>query len=132
MTQDTKTTLSSTLLLLGLLILATGALLPLLNVHWPWTRWIFCGGALLALLAQLLQLRTEPTVRLTRLRRIAVVSALLYCLSGALLFYDPRPVNWIPFLLAGAVLQIYSSWMIEHLTAKEKTQRHDKKPKKKK
>ena len=72
------------------------------------------------LLGRLIDMYHGPSLRLKRLHVILVFSALLYCVSGSMLFIYERTSNWIAFLLAGLVVQIYASWMIEREQQKNK------------
>jgi len=119
MTQDNRTTLANLLLLLGLLIMAVMALLPLLGHNAMWMRWAFAAGAVVTLVAQCLNRYSGSQVRVARLHRILIASALLYCASALMMFVDRGSNDWIAFLLSGAMVQTYASWMIDRLTRKE-------------
>jgi len=122
MTQENRTTASSLLQLIGMLLLAIMALLPLLDINHEWMRWVYALGALLTLVAQLIYRYTGTSLRIKRLYRILTVSALLYCASALLVFIYRGSTDWIAFLLAGAILQIYATWMIELTSKKEDNQ----------
>jgi len=127
MTEEKRNDLSNLLLLAGLLVLAAMALLPLLNIFGAWIKWTFAAGAVIALVAQLMKKYDTDNLRIKRLGRMLVVSAVLYCASAAmmLLFDDRR--DQIAFLLAGAMLQIYASWRMDAEVRKElKKQNNDK------
>ena len=96
--EENKKTIQSLMLAVGLLIMLIMAVLPIAGIHWVAMRYIYAFG----------------------LYRIAKVSAALYCASAALLFY-PQAGNtdWIAFLMAGAVLQIYATVAVEHALKKE-------------
>ena len=104
-------------LIVGLLLLLIMAFLPLLGSNEQWMRWAFGGGAVMVLAARIAQAAYSQSdnIRLNRLYRILVVSALLYVASAAVTFFDRGTSNWIAFLLAGAVLQIYASAMIDKI-----------------
>jgi len=119
MTQENQTTLSNLLLLAGLLIMAVMALLPLLDINHQWMRWAFAVGAVLALVAHLLNRYNGKSVRIKRLHRILIASGMLYCASALMMFVARGSNDWIAFLLSGAMVQIYASWMIERVTARE-------------
>lgn len=107
------------ILMAGLLVMLTMALLPLLNVNQEWMRWVYAGGAAVVLVMRLLQRYKGRNLRVKRLYRINVMSAVLYCASAAMLFYSKDTQDWIAFLMAGAVLQTYASYMIDHELKKE-------------
>jgi len=130
MEQENQNTLSSLLLIAGLLVMAVMALLPLLGINHMWMRWAFAVGAGLTLVAQLLNRYTGSSLRVKRLYRILTASALLYCASALMMWVDRGSNDWIAFLLSGAMVQIYASWMIERLNAREKGQNDTKSPRK--
>jgi len=120
MTQENQNTLSNVLLLVGLLVMAVMALLPLLGHNQMWMRWAFAAGAALTLVAQVMNRYTGDSLRIKRLYRIQIASALLYCASALMMWVDRGSNDWIAFMLSGAMVQIYSSWMIERLSARER------------
>lgn len=121
-TQDNNTKgsnqLSDVLVLIGLLIMAVMALLPLLNINQKWMRWAFAAGAVIVLVARVLGVYRGPHLRIKRLHRILISSGILYCASALMMFISQGTNDWIAFLLAGLVMQVYASWMIERETEK--------------
>ena len=101
------------LVIIGLLIMAVMALLPLLNINQEWMRWAFAAGAVIVLVARILGLYRGPSLRIKRLHRILISSGILYCASALMMFLSRNTNDWIAFLLAGLVVQLYASWMIE-------------------
>ena len=101
-------------LMLGVTIILVMAIMPLLTPMQPWMRWTFAAGAALVLFARVAAPNEGANLRLRRLHRIAIVSALLYCASAALTFYRQGTTDWVAFLMAGAALQIYVSFAAEH------------------
>ena len=117
MTQKNRTNLSNILVFLGLLMMAVMAVTPLLvnhNINMELMRWIFTGGAFLVLIGRLVNLYRGSSLRLKRLHVILIFSALLYCASASIMFIYQGTNNWIAFLLAGLLVQLYASWMIEY------------------
>ncbi len=104
---------SGIMLVIGLLIMAIMALLPLLNINHMWMRWAFAAGALLVLVGRIIGIYKGPSLRVKRLHRILISSAILYCASALMMFISRGTNDWIAFLLAGLVMQMYASWMIE-------------------
>lgn len=104
---------SSIMLVIGLLIMAIMALLPLLNINHMWMRWAFAAGALIVLVGRIIGIYKGPSLRVKRLHRILISSAILYCASALMMFISRGTNDWIAFLLAGLVMQMYASWMIE-------------------
>lgn len=118
-TQDNnRSNLSNILVVIGLLIMAVMALLPLLNINREWMRWAFAVGAVLVLVARILGIYRGPSLRVKRLHRILISSGILYCASALMMFISSGTNDWIAFLLAGLVMQIYASWMIDRETEK--------------
>ena len=114
MTQEKRTSISNILVTIGLLIMLIMAILPLLNINHEWMRWTFAAGAAIVLVARMLGLDTGAPLRIKRLHMILVFSGLLYCVSASMMFIFQGTNNWIAFLLAGLVVQIYASWMIDY------------------
>lgn len=104
---------SGIMLVIGLLIMAVMALLPLLNINHLWMRWAFAAGAFLVLVGRIIGIYKGPSLRVKRLHRILISSAILYCASALMMFISRGTNDWIAFLLAGLVMQMYASWMIE-------------------
>ena len=122
MTSQQKISLSNVLLALGLLIMVVMALMPLLNLNQLWMRWVFAAGAAMVLVARFLGMYHGPSLRIKRLHRILISSGILYCASALMMFLSRNTNDWIAFLLAGVVMQVYASWMIDYeekKTAKE-------------
>lgn len=116
MTQNNRTNLSNILVLVGLLMMAIMAVTPLLvnhDINMELMRWIFTGGAFLVLVGRLINIYRGTSLRLKRLHVILIFSALLYCASASMMFIFQGTNNWIAFLLAGLLVQIYASWIIE-------------------
>ena len=104
------------MVMLGLLIMAVMAITPLLVNHdfnMELMRWIYTAGALIVLVGRLFDIYRGPSLRIRHLHVILIFSALLFCASASMMFIFQGTNNWIAFLLAGLVVQIYASWMIE-------------------
>lgn len=122
MTSQQKISLSNVLLALGLLIMVVMALMPLLNLNQLWMRWVFAAGVAMVLVARFVGYYRGPSLRIKRLHRILISSGILYCASALMMFLSRNTNDWIAFLLAGVVMQVYASWMIDYeekKTAKE-------------
>lgn len=116
MAQINRTNLSNILVLVGLLMMAIMAVTPLLvnhDINMELMRWIFTAGAFLVLVGRLINIYRGTSLRLKRLHVILIFSALLYCASASMMFVFQGTNNWIAFLLAGLLVQIYASWMTE-------------------
>jgi len=112
--QETRVQISSLLVAIGLLIMLVMAVMPLLNINLLRMRWAFAAGAALVLLARIMGVYSGPALRIKRLHRLLIVSAVLYCASAAMMFYSRGTNDWIAFLLAGLIMQVYASWMIDY------------------
>lgn len=113
MTKEKRIALSNVLVVIGMLIMAVMAIMPLINLNQQWMRWGFAAGAAIVLLARVLGIYTGPSFRIKRLHGILVMSGILFCASALMMFISRDSNDWIAFLLAGVVIQIYASWMIE-------------------
>ena len=102
------------LLIIGLLTIVAMALLPLLDINEQWMRWVFAAGAGMVLMVRLLQRYDGNNLRIRRLYRINIISALLFCASAGMTFYRSGTTDWIAFLMAGAALMLYVSFAIDH------------------
>ncbi len=105
---------------IGLLAIVTGTLIPMLyGAKQPYAtlpiyyKFIFGAGALMLLVARIMNKYTGLVMRVNRLFRIELWSAFFFCVATFFLFYQPNQSrDWLAFTLAGAVLQIYTSIMI--------------------
>lgn len=115
-TQEKRNITSGIMLIIGLLIMAVTALMPLLNINpqWmKWMRWIYTAGTVMVLAARIVGAYNGPSLRIKRLHRILISSGILYCASALMMFISNGTNDWIGFLLAGVMVQLYASWMIE-------------------
>lgn len=111
------------LLSLGMVILLLSAFLPLVDVKTPWLRYIFTFAAMLIVVVRVFQraARRKQTfsLRVRRLFTMEFWSAMCYVVSSLFLFSDPYHSTWLGFLTAGAVVQVYASFMIDYQLRKE-------------
>lgn len=124
---DKKTVqrIQTVLLAMGMVMLVVSAAFPLLGV-WPegmlLMRYIFAAGAATVLAVRITEVYEGKNLRVKRLHSLERVSAFLYCVSAFLLFFYGNRLgggDWIAFLLAGAIMQIYTSFMIQHEEEKD-------------
>lgn len=124
---DKKTVqrIQAVLLAMGMVMLVVSAAFPLLGV-WPegmlLMRYIFAAGAATVLAVRITEVYEGKNLRVKRLHSLERVSAFLYCVSAFLLFFYGNRLgggDWIAFLLAGAIMQIYTSFMIQHEEEKD-------------
>lgn len=105
---------------IGLLMIAAGTLIPILSAketlyrNLPDTfKYVFTAGAAILLICRLLNTYKGKILRLKRLYRIEIWSALFFCVAAFFLFYEKDSTrNWLAFTLAGAAIQVYTSFMI--------------------
>lgn len=112
--------LKDILLMVGLLAMLVTAMLPLFTASQDWMRWGFAAGAALVLVVRLLDTKSRGTLRERRLRWLGVLGALLYCGAAATIFYSPGTQDWVAFLLAGAVMQMYVGYMLPRAANEDK------------
>ena len=106
------------LVVLGLLLMVVMAVLPLLNINEPWMRWVFAAGTVAVLLARIAEAwanNARSSLRVKRLYRILISSGILYCVSALMMFLSRGTNDWIGFLLAGVVVQMYATAMIDRV-----------------
>jgi peptidoglycan/LPS O-acetylase OafA/YrhL len=121
MAQEKRIVFSNILIVIGLLIMVIMALLPLLDnsgINMELMRWGFTMGAIMVLIGRLVGIYRGSSFRIKRLHSILIFSALLYCASASMMFIFQGTNNWIAFLLAGLVVQMYASWMIDRENSK--------------
>ena len=118
--------LESMLLLLGglLMVIGSGASLFLQS----WAPYVFAPGALLFVAMQLRQRYEGNDFVIRRLRRILIMSDVLFLIAALLMFAHEGNFlgiqymsyikyvhnNWIVALLVAAILQLYASHRIAH------------------
>lgn len=138
MTDDRRNKILNLVLAAGTTLLLLAAALPLFGVVNENVKWLFAFAAAAVLLARIGMVYRGKSVRIKRLHRIEIFSAVLYCLAAFTLFAPELNINigqswgsqdWLAFLLAGAVLQIYASWIIDRETKalEEKDSQNEKK-----
>ncbi len=125
----------SILLLLGglLMVVGSGASLFLQS----WAPYVYAPGALLFVAMQLRQRYEGSDFVIRRLRRIMILSDVLFLLAALLMFANTSNFlgiqylsyvkyvhnNWIVVLLVAAVLQLYASHRIAHEPEKDAKKR---------
>lgn len=108
------------ILSISMCVIAAAAIFPLLHVNYWWVRYLFAAGAIGSLVVRIIQQRPKDKVmRIARLHRMELVSALCYVFSGFFMFYAETDKDWLAFLTVGAILQVYTSFMIDHAQKKE-------------
>lgn len=107
----------------SMIIIATVAILPLLKIQWTGLPYLFAVGAVGTFVVRLLSPQYKgDSLRIKRLFRLETVSSICYMLSAFFMFYPySEQTDWLAFLTAGAVLQVYASFMISYLEKKQRS-----------
>lgn len=131
---------AETLASVGMLLIAVGMFLPLLNLlsvdRLPLFKWVFAAGALLFWGARCVNVSApSESLRLRRLRRIEFWAGACFGVAAFFWFYNEHKYGGIAtagpltilkdtilFALAGAVLQLVAAWMIYFRQKKEARQ----------
>lgn len=109
-----RNTLATWLTVGGLLLIATGTLLPLLRIVSPAAKIIYTIGALTVLVARIVRPSYRGGVlRVKRLMRIEFWAAVIFCVGAFFMWYPGAgAMDWLAFTLAGGMLEAYTSIMI--------------------
>lgn len=110
----------------GLLGIVVGTLIPLLfGANRMYTdlpeyyKFIYAGGALVLMIARVMNRYTGCLLRVKRFYRIERWGAAFFCVAAFFLFYEPLTSrNWIVFTMAGGVIQMIASIMIPRVMRK--------------
>lgn len=119
------------LLLLGGLLMVTGSGASIFLQSW--TPYVFAPGALLFAAMQMRQRYDGRNITIRRLRRIMLISDVLFLLAALMMFANQANFfgmdfllyikyvhnNWIVILLVAAILQLYTSHRIANELEKE-------------
>jgi len=111
---------------IGLLAVAVGTLLPILNVLVAygsagiWWKYIYAAGAMCFLVAKLITPYRGEHPRIRRLYRIESWSAIFFCVAAFFLFYNGTVSrdSWA-FTLAGGILLVYTTIAIPRTVRRE-------------
>lgn len=111
---------------LGLLAIAVGTLLPILNVlvaqgvAGTWWKYVYAAGSVCFLAAKLLTSYNGEHPRIRRLYRIESWSAIFFCVAAFFLFYNGNVSrdSWA-FTLAGGVLLVFTTIAIPRVVRRE-------------
>ncbi len=110
----------------GLIAIAVGTLLPILNVNvspavaGTWWKYVYAAGAVLFLAGKLMCPYTGKHPRIRRLYRIESWSGIFFCVAAFFLFYNGEYTrdSWA-FTLAGGVLLVFTTIAIPRVVKKE-------------
>lgn len=122
----------------GLILVATGLVAPFAmldnSVAIAIFKWIFCAGALLFTGARMVNVNAAgDSVRLRRLRRMEMWGGICFCVAAGFWIYNsirfegivfslPVMRDTVMFTMAGAIIQVISSWMISARMRKEQSE----------
>ena len=123
--------LQNTIFLVGAVLMVVGAGASLLQ--WAIAPYLFAIGAVLFSSMQMLQRYDGPNFAIRRLRRIMLLSDLLFLVSALLMFASQGNIfhlghitylqyvynKWVVTLLIAAVLQLYTTHRISNELEKE-------------
>ena len=123
--------LQTAVFLTGALLMVIGAGASLLN--WALAPYVYCLGALGFASMQMLQRYDGPSVTIRRLRRIMLLSDLLFLVAGVLMFANRSNFfgldqltylqdvynKWVVTLLIAAILQLYPPHRIDSELSRE-------------
>ena len=121
MTKEKRFSIANLLVALGLLLMLAMIVVPLFNnlEDKEWMRWTYTAGAFVVLVARFIGHDNSGSLRVKRLHGILIFSALLFCASAAVMFIPDVSRYWLALLLAGLIVQLYASWMIDRENKKK-------------
>lgn len=130
--------LSQPLSMSGLIVIMAAAAMPLLHLSRTAVGVVYACGAALLLCGRLMGLPPRDTpLRLRKMMRMEVWTALIFVAGAVFLFMPLKPGmgsgnDWLAFTLAGGLLTLYTSIMIPRLSrqAEEEKMSQGKKGKK--
>ena len=123
--------LQTAIFLTGALLMVIGAGASLLQ--WSLAPYIYALGAIGFTSMQMLQRYDGPSITIRRLRRIMLLSDLLFLISAVFMFAGQRNIfglsqltflqyvynKWVVTLLIAAILQLYTTHRIDHELSRE-------------
>ncbi|MDE6206841.1 MAG: hypothetical protein K2M55_03440 [Muribaculaceae bacterium] len=107
----------------GLLIIMCATVAPFFLRAHAWAqdsyRYVYSAGALMVFVARLFSGRRSTDMRLRRLYRLEVWEGIIFMVAAAFLFFTGAALrDWVAFTIAGAALQVYTSFAIPAREAK--------------
>lgn len=121
----------------GLILVAVGLVAPFAMLDNSLAisifKWIFCAGALLFTGARMVNVNApQDSLRLRRLRRMEMWGGFCFCVAAGFWIYNsirfegivfslPVMRDTVMFTMAGAIIQVISSWMISARMKKEQS-----------
>ena len=116
---------------IGALLMLAGAVAGLFR--WQWFPYVYAVGAVCFASMQMLQRYEGSNFTIRRLRRIMLLSDVLFLLTAVLMFASHRNAlgldwlyylnyvknNWVVLLLLASILQLYTTYRISNELEKE-------------
>lgn len=118
--KEVKNNVSDLIIMVALILMLVMAALPLFDINEEWMRWAYAAGAGVIFVMRLTQRYSGENLRIKRLYRLNIVAAMMFCASAALTFFSVGTGDWIALLMAGAVMQLYVSFMIDKEMMRDK------------
>ena len=123
--------IESSIFALGALLMLAGAVMGLFK--WMWFPYLYAVGAICFASMQMLQRYEGSNLVIRRLRRIMLLSDVLFLFTAVLMFANQGNAlgldwiyylnyvknNWVVLLLLAAILQLYTTYRIDHELGKE-------------
>jgi hypothetical protein len=123
--------IESSIFALGALLMLAGAVMGLFK--WMWFPYLYAVGAICFASMQMLQRYEGSNLVIRRLRRIMLLSDVLFLFTAVLMFANQGNAlgldwiyylnyvknNWVVLLLLAAILQLYTTYRIDHELEKE-------------
>lgn len=111
---------------IGLILIVVGAAMPLFHGPIFAAQCVYATGAALTLIGRLFAPYRGDNIRVRRLFSMQIFAALAFVVAAFFMFYDQSsPNDWIAFTIVGALLQIYASFMIQHIEKKNEAAEND-------
>lgn len=109
---------------LSMITLLVTAVLPLMKISWVGTPILFAIAAAGTFIARVFTPYVGDNFRVKRLHRIELVSTMCYLVSAFFMFFPQNSTqDWLAFLTVGAILQVYTSFMISYTEGKERNRK---------
>ncbi len=126
----------------GLILVAAGLVAPFASFDNTWVtvmfKWVFAVGAVTFTAARIAgSLGRDESFRVRRLRRMETWAGIAFCIGAFFWFYNSAKIDsdvltfrmlneTILFTLAGALIQLVSSWLLSSALRKEEKARQEK------
>lgn len=107
----TAPSLASWAVTIGLLGVAVGAVMPILEHGFGshLYAYIYGAGALLSLAGRIFMRTPNSSLVLRRLYRIEIWSSIFFCAAAVFMYMRTAPRDWVALTLAGGMVMLYTS-----------------------